>query len=172
MIPRHRPSLLLSVIAISLSTLVTGCGGGDEESSPTGERRATELGRGDHSPTSVTFTEIATKADKLSYPRDLAFNPLRPDELWIVSAGDGGMVIVHDASTDGRRAERLRDPAASHFMPNPSSIAFGDEATRLRLIDDVRELLGPATRPTTASAGVTPTTTPAVIAPSSAPATP
>lgn len=91
--------------------------------------RGPEIGVGDHTAASVVLTEIATKSAKLSMPRDLAFNPLRPDELWVVNDGDDSIVIVHDASTDGRTTERRKDGDAQHFMPKPSSIDFGADET-------------------------------------------
>lgn len=93
--------------------------------------RAPQLGRGDHSASSVVFTEIASAAAGLRHPRDLAFNPLRPDELWVVNFGDDSMVIVFDASQPTRRAERRKDAMAMHFMPKPSSIAFGAPETTI-----------------------------------------
>lgn len=87
---------------------------------------AAELGKGEHSASSVKLTVIASE---LKSPRDLAFNPNRPDELWIVNGGDDSVVIVKNASTDGRTSERRRDIGAAHFMPRPSSIAFGGNPT-------------------------------------------
>ena len=92
---------------------------------------AQELGTGDHSPASVVFTEIASATEKLNAPRALAFNPLRPDELWVVNYGDESVVIVHDASTDGRTTERRKDGYAQHFMAKPSAIAFGADDTTI-----------------------------------------
>ena len=92
-------------------------------------RPGPELGNGDYSPSSVDFTEIAAPASGLNRPTDLAFNPLRPDELWVVNAGDDSVVIVSAASTLSRTTERRKDGYALHFMANPSSIAFGAPAT-------------------------------------------
>ncbi len=93
--------------------------------------KAPELGTGDHSPDSVTFTEIAVASAGLKTPRDLAFNPVRPDELWVVNLGDESAVIIHDASTDGRTTERRKDADAAHFMAKPSALAFGQDATTI-----------------------------------------
>lgn len=87
---------------------------------------AAEIGKGDHSSSSVKLTVIASD---LKTPRDLAFNPNRPDELWIVNGGDDSVVIVHDASKETRRSERRRDVGAAHFMPRPSALAFGANGT-------------------------------------------
>ncbi len=88
-----------------------------------------ELGTGDRSPSSVTLTLIAGANHGLKRPRDLAFNPMRPDELWIVSAEDDSVLIITDASKPTRKHERRKDGYAMHFMDNPSSIAFGAEPT-------------------------------------------
>ncbi len=96
---------------------------------------AWQFGTGEAS--SVTLTEIAGEGDGLLVPRDLAFNPMRPDELWVVNngldpvKGEDSTVIIHDASTDGRVAEHRKDAFAMHFMPFPSSIAFGANETTI-----------------------------------------
>lgn len=94
-------------------------------------RKAPELGTGDHTAESVVLTEIAGPAAKLNKPRDLAFNTLRPDELWVVNWGDDSMVIVTDASTEQRTSERRKDSNANHFMAKPAAIAFGADATTI-----------------------------------------
>ncbi len=86
---------------------------------------APELGGED----GATLVELLGPAAGLARPRDLAFNPRRPDELWIVNDADNSTVIVHDASTDARRSDRRRDAAADHFLHKPSSIAFGADGT-------------------------------------------
>jgi hypothetical protein len=94
-----------------------------------------ELGTGD--PASVTLTEIAGFDAGLRRPRDLAFNPRRPDELWIVNngenptVGEDSVVIVFDASSPARTTERRKDAFAMHFMPFPSSLAFGADPTTI-----------------------------------------
>src|SRR5688572_22561559 len=57
-----------------------------------------QLGSGDHTAASVTLTEIAGPSSGLRRPRDLAFNPRRPDELWAVNYDDNSVVVVTDAS--------------------------------------------------------------------------
>jgi len=91
--------------------------------------KAAELGVGDHTAGSVTLTEIASAADKLSGPRDLAFNPNASGELWVPNSADDSMVIIHDAPTDARTSERRRDADARHFMDKPSAIDFGQDET-------------------------------------------
>jgi len=88
---------------------------------------AVELGTGDGSPESVTFTVIADASAKLAKPRDLAFNNMegRTDELWVVNHDTDSTTIVFDASTDARRTEWRKDGYALHFMAEPASITFG-----------------------------------------------
>jgi hypothetical protein len=116
---------------------VAACGGdpdGDPMMVPPDEVKAPEIGKGDHTAASVTLTVIATSKSgegALNRPRDLAFNPLRPDELWIVNDGDDSMTIVSGASQDTRTSENRYDVAAEHFMKRSSSIAFGADATTI-----------------------------------------
>jgi len=101
--------------------VLAGCG---SESAPTPSTRAPELGVG----SSVALVELFAGSE-LQRPRDLAFNPLRPDELWIVNDGDGSVVILHGITGEAPTYERRRDAAADHFMHKPSSIAFGAAET-------------------------------------------
>lgn len=104
-----------------------GAGGGDAGLPP--PPKAPELGTGDHTPLSVTFVEIATAANKLKTPRDLAFNPRVPDELWVVNFGDDSVTIMHGAPNETRTSERRKDGFAMHFMPKPAALAFGGDDT-------------------------------------------
>ena len=99
--------------------LVGACGGGSGDSDEPG---APELGTGDHSPSSVTFTTIAAPEAPLQDPRDLAFNPLRPDELWVVNHDDDSVLIVHEAPSDNRQPERRKDGYALHFMAEVTAL--------------------------------------------------
>lgn len=77
----------------------------------------------------AVVTEVLGPSAGLKRPRDLAFNPRRPDELWIVNEADDSVVILHGTTGAEPTYERRRDVAASHFMHRPSSIAFGAEGT-------------------------------------------
>ncbi len=68
---------------------------------------------------------VATKRDGLANPTDLAFNPARPGELWVVNRDDDSTTIIFDAlDADKRSIETLVDPYALHFMDRVSSISF------------------------------------------------
>lgn len=124
-------------LVVGLAALVLGCdgagtsgaggaGGGGGGGPPDAGTKADSAVR-----TGVALgTGITTVvAMGLSVPRDLAFNPMRPKELWVVTAGDNATTIVHDAPEPGRRSERRADPARGHFMDKPTAIAFGAEET-------------------------------------------
>jgi hypothetical protein len=83
-----------------------------------------ELGWGDGSAASVTWTVISDSFD-LKEPVDLGFDPSAPNLLWIVNKQDDSMLIITDPGTETMTEERRHDPAASHFMANPPAFAFG-----------------------------------------------
>lgn len=117
--------------------MLAACGGGSAETPPDAaidaEILAPELGTGDHTPGSVTLTEIADDVDNLTGPRDLAFNPLRPEELWVVNYTLDSVVIVHDAPVATRSSELRIDAHALHFMAEVSAIDFGQDETTFGL---------------------------------------
>ncbi|NVB42977.1 hypothetical protein G6O69_34465 [Pseudenhygromyxa sp. WMMC2535] len=73
----------------------------------------------------ATFTVIATAEDGLDVPRDLAFNPLAPEQLWTFNTLSHGAVIVFDPGTAQQSAEVRIDAYGQHFMAFVSSAAFG-----------------------------------------------
>jgi len=82
------------------------------------------LGRGDGSPTSVSFVPVY-EPDEPRQPTDLAFNPSRTTELWVVNRLDDSAIIIENPGSPDETSERRRDPAAAHFMEKPPAIAFG-----------------------------------------------
>jgi hypothetical protein len=71
----------------------------------------------------------ARRSDGLSHPRDLAFDPDAPTNLWVVDRDWDGNVVLFDAGTETQRIDRMRDVAASHFMEEVSSLAFSDRGS-------------------------------------------
>jgi hypothetical protein len=106
--------------------LVCSAACGTEDGGPT---LAPQIGSGDHTPASVTLTVIATQADGLNQPRDLAFNPLRPNELWVVNYEDDSAVIITDAPSESRSSEKRIDGYALHFMEQVTALDFGQDET-------------------------------------------
>lgn len=121
------------LVAACSADVTTNPGGTSSSSSSSGGTKtpvlAPELGTGDKSANSVTLTQIASADEALKYPTALAFNPVRNGELWITNDEDNSMVIVHDATTDNRQAERRTEPAMAHFMDKPMGISFGANET-------------------------------------------
>ncbi len=87
---------------------------------------APELGKTKATP--ATIATVLGPEHRLARPRDLAFNPMRPDELWILNERDNSVVLLFNA-TGEQQFERRRDAGADHFLHKPSAIAFGAEAT-------------------------------------------
>ena len=83
------------------------------------------LGNGQHTLNDVQLTFIGNRNDGLDYPRDLAFNPSNPGELWVVNQADDSAVIYDQTGTGNQKSVHVVDPAANHFMEEVSSIAFG-----------------------------------------------
>jgi hypothetical protein len=74
---------------------------------------------------SPLLTLVGSAADGLQVPRDLAFHPERPGELWTVNRANDGTVIYFAAGTEKQRVEARADRLGNHFMEEVSSIAFG-----------------------------------------------
>jgi sugar lactone lactonase YvrE len=91
-----------------------GAGGGAPVSAP-------ELG----SDATRVLTVVAGAADGLDGPRDLAFAPEHPDQLWTVNEGSNGVVLLHAPGTAEQVVEARVDYQAGHFMDHPSGLAFG-----------------------------------------------
>lgn len=107
-----------------LLAVTTGCGssdeGGDTPGGTDAPRAVPEFGA------APTVAIVGSSDDGLDVPRDLAFHPDRPDELWIVNRGDYSMVIFSAAGTGAQDAEKRIDRDSSHFMAEPAAFAFGD----------------------------------------------
>ena len=98
---------------------------GDEVSEESARRPIAVLGNGAHTLDAVSLTLIGSERNGLNYPRDLDFNPERPDELWVVNQRDDSVVAFEYTGTDKQRSRKVIDPAADHFMEEVSSISFG-----------------------------------------------
>lgn len=86
------------------------------------------IGVKDGSPSSVALVPVH-EPNRQREPTDLAFNPERPEELWVVNRRDDSVIIItRPGAPDGTSIHR-RDPAAAHFMDRPPAIAFGHAGT-------------------------------------------
>lgn len=84
-----------------------------------------EIGYRDGTATSVTFTEIYN-AGAAAKPTDLAFNPQRPGELWVIGYGDNSTHVGSGVDGESPAWKRSVDPDAKHFMHKPPAMAMTD----------------------------------------------
>jgi hypothetical protein len=83
------------------------------------------LGRATHDYTKVDFSWVSSNADSLDVPRDLAFNPERPMELWVINFGDESTSIFTDLGGSAQTSARFTSNGHDHFLAKPTSMAFG-----------------------------------------------
>lgn len=102
-------------------------GEADAETFPDARTGLALLGYESHSADEVNLQELATGS--LRKPRDLAFNPQMPDELWVVNRQDDSTITYTGITGDSPTAEKRIDPYALHFMEEVSSISFGAPGT-------------------------------------------
>jgi sugar lactone lactonase YvrE len=121
-----RPNLLL---VLGLSALVAGCptgGTGDDDD----DDGVSILGGGTHDISELVMEVMADDGDGLNVPRDLEFHPDRRDELWIVNRDDNSTTILLDAGTDDQDSlYRGNTGGSSHFLAQPSALAFAEDGT-------------------------------------------
>jgi DNA-binding beta-propeller fold protein YncE len=84
------------------------------------------IGKGDGSASSVTLTSIY-QTDRPRSPSGLDFNPLAPDDLWVVDYQDNTVITIHQPGSASQTVEVREDPAANHFMHKPVAISFGTD---------------------------------------------
>ncbi len=113
-------------LVIASMPCLAACGGGGGEAGPA---PITQIG----DPSTATVSELIGPAAGLAQPRDLAWNPRRPEELWVVSYDDDSALIVSAAPSDARTVEKRIDGYAQHFFEEPTAIAFGADETTFGL---------------------------------------
>lgn len=130
----------LSVLFLAVALLA--CGSSDPEgrlppsdASPMGDAEADAgepiptglpvLGGGMHVSDSVEMTTIATAAEAMDGPRDLAFNPEVPGQLWVINLHDSSTVVISDVGTADQVWLRHAASGNTHFNARPAAMAFG-----------------------------------------------
>ncbi len=108
------------MIALALIALGTGCGGKDEAPVDTGPELATVPQLSE----TAELVLLADEADGVTSPRDLAFNPVRTNELWVVNEDCDCTATILDPGAPFQEVLRRIDPAAVVFMDRPAAIAF------------------------------------------------
>jgi hypothetical protein len=84
------------------------------------------LGYQQHTMEAVNSKVLLNEEDGLNTPRDLAVNPIRPNELWVINQRDDSMIVLFDYDSEAQQKRKFRDPFALHFMEEPSSLSFAD----------------------------------------------
>lgn len=95
------------------------------------------LGRGLHDGAGLEIQVVATSADGLDRPTDLAFNPNDPTTLWVTNLGDDSITVF-----EGPELEAVFTSSGfgrEHFLARPSSLAFADSG-RFATAQDTDEL--------------------------------
>ncbi len=82
------------------------------------------LGDGSHDIAAVEVSVIATADDAISEPRDLAFNPDDPTQLWVVNQTTS-VTILLDVGTAEQDWRRRNSSNSRHFLSRPAALAFG-----------------------------------------------
>ena len=82
------------------------------------------LGGGTHDVADVEITTVIDATAPLNLPRDLAFHPDVPGELWVVNVDDSA-VIIHDTGLPTQWTTRHAGDGNYHFFAQPSALAFG-----------------------------------------------
>jgi len=108
------------------AVLLGACGGphGDDDDD---DDSIAILGGGSHSTEDLVLTEVASGSAGLNVPRDLAFNPESPSDLYVVNHQNNGLTVIFDAASDDAEAVTYNSLGSEHFLVEPSSIAFGED---------------------------------------------
>jgi sugar lactone lactonase YvrE len=122
-------------------------GSGDDDDDNGGNGTEVLFGDGSHSLDSITLTVIARSSDDLDIPRDIAFHPDRPDELWVVNRGDDSLTVLFDPGTSAFFSQNFASVGNNHFLAQPSSIAFSDNGNFATIHETDDFTQGPGTTP-------------------------
>ncbi len=121
-----------------LCLLLTGCG----------SKGLPMLGAGSHDADALSMRVVLDEDDGLNEPRDLAFNPESPEQLWVVNRADESMVIAFDPGDDDQDSEKFdTGPVGEHFFAQPAAIAFGDNGLFATIHETDERTQGPTGTP-------------------------
>ena len=124
-----RPLTLVGLCLAAACTKAGDDGGSDGTDGSTEASGLAVLGGGTHSADDVIIDEVASSKDDLDVPRDVAFHPDYPGQLWILNRGGPSVTIVDAVGTEDRDAwlaQGGNQDCGEHFMAEPSALAFGD----------------------------------------------
>lgn len=123
--------------------LLAACGGDDRRTGtpmPTDDAGPTTmpdagpmglplLGNGTHSADAVSIGEVGAGLEAIWEPRDLAFNPEVPTQLWVMNHADSATIIFFDPGTPEEDWNKRMGFGHDHFLASPSALAFGAPGT-------------------------------------------
>ena len=104
---------------ITVALLAWGCSTADEEKGREAEVRngLAALGYDSQDIANVSVTVVGDESDGLNVPRDLAFNPDDPGELWVVNRTDDSVSIFSNVGTNDQSSEHIVDPFEVTLCP-------------------------------------------------------
>ncbi len=137
------PTPTMDAAVATGDTAVTPDSGATPDTGPAG---LAVLGNGTHSADAVSIRTIATGDDTLATPRDVAFNPETPRELWVLNYADSSMTIIRNAGAADQNADNRAGPQHTHFMSHPSSLAFGAPGMLATAHEEDQPTQGPVER--------------------------
>jgi sugar lactone lactonase YvrE len=108
----------MRILFVPSCLLFAACGG---DADPVG---LDVLGAGSQDLAMVEIEVLATAADGLSTPSDLAFNPRSPFELWVTNLTDDSITRLD--GDDYSNAWTSGGFGQEHFLHEPMSLAFSD----------------------------------------------
>jgi DNA-binding beta-propeller fold protein YncE len=133
------PARLL-LLPVALSLVGIGCEPPVDEDAPI-------FGDGSHTLGSVELTVVADSDDDLDVPRDIAFHPDEPTELWILNRGsltfDESVVVIDDPGTGDRESTLYQSDGNHHFMAQGSALAFSDNGNFATIHETDERTQGP-----------------------------
>jgi hypothetical protein len=147
---------LMAVVAASACNVPEGPPGQQQQTPPDNNQQnnvdpnkpagLAVLGNYSHSTDSVEVTEIGNQTSGLFRPRDVAFKPGVPGEMWVVNERDNSIVIFKNTGTPDQTSDKRSGPGGTHFMPKPSAMAFGKPGFMATVhdMDQVTEMGAPA----------------------------
>src|SRR4051812_41782307 len=101
---------VLVVFAVPVLAVVAGCGGPavapvDDDAGRSDDAGSIGAAIPEFGGASRRLTVVATAADGLVTPRDLAFDPFAPERLWVANQALHGVTILTDPGTARQHAE-------------------------------------------------------------------
>ena len=125
-------------VCLAATIALTACGEPDPVGVPV-------LGAGSHDRAMVIIDVLASAAEGLSTPTDVAVDPNQPDTLWVTNYDLNAITIL--SGDDYSDARTPTSGGANHFLVDPMSLAFADDGSFATIHDTDELTQGNATPP-------------------------